>query len=74
LAGCVSHRDDGHAEIAPLAANFRSVTIAHREGPKYTKIVDEFPLTVAGKVQKFKIREMMTRELGLTADAGIETA
>jgi hypothetical protein len=29
--------------------------------------VDEFPVTVSGKVQKFVIREQMTRELALKA-------
>jgi len=48
--------------------------IAHFKVPKYIKIVEEFPLTVTGKVQKFKIREAMTRELGLAADADVETA
>jgi fatty-acyl-CoA synthase len=48
--------------------------IAHFKIPKHIKIVEEFPLTVTGKVQKFKIREAMTRELGLTADSEIETA
>jgi fatty-acyl-CoA synthase len=31
--------------------------------------VDEFPMTVTGKVQKFLIRETMIAELGLSTDA-----
>jgi len=42
--------------------------------PRYWKIVDEFPMTVTGKVQKFKLREMAIKELGLEHAAGIETA
>ena len=36
---------------------------AHRplQGPRYVKLVDEFPLTVTGKVQKFKMRERVRR-------------
>lgn len=48
--------------------------IARFKVPKYVKFVSEFPLTVTGKVQKYKIREMMTKELALTAEAEIETA
>jgi fatty-acyl-CoA synthase len=29
-------------------------------------LVREFPMTVTGKVQKFKMREAMAEELGLT--------
>jgi len=32
--------------------------------PKYWKFVDSFPMTVTGKVQKFKMREMAAAELG----------
>ena len=37
--------------------------IAHFKIPKYIKFVDEFPMTVTGKVQKFVMRERMTQEL-----------
>ena len=37
--------------------------IAHFKIPKYVKIVDEFPMTVTGKIQKFKMRETMLEEL-----------
>jgi fatty-acyl-CoA synthase len=33
--------------------------------PKYWKFVDSFPMTVTGKIQKFKMREMAVEELGL---------
>ena len=36
--------------------------------------VDEFPLTVTGKVQKFKMREIAIDELGLQSAASITTA
>lgn len=39
--------------------------IAHYKVPTYMKFVDEFPMTVTGKIQKFKIVEAMTQELGL---------
>ncbi len=39
--------------------------IAHYKIPTYIKFVEEFPMTVTGKIQKFKITEMMKEELGL---------
>ena len=39
--------------------------IAHFKVPRYVKFTDEFPLTVTGKVQKFKMREQAIAELGL---------
>lgn len=41
--------------------------IAHFKIPRYIKLVDEFPMTVTGKVQKFKMREISTQELGLAS-------
>jgi len=37
--------------------------IASFKIPRYWKVVDEWPMTVTGKVQKFKLREMAEREL-----------
>ena len=48
--------------------------IATYKIPRYYKFVDEFPMTVTGKVQKFKMRELSIQELGLQAAAAIETA
>lgn len=33
--------------------------------PRYVRFVDAFPQTVTGKIQKFKIRQIMCEELGL---------
>jgi fatty-acyl-CoA synthase len=41
--------------------------IAHYKIPRYVRFVDEFPLTVSGKVQKYLIRNQMIAELGLEA-------
>ena len=48
--------------------------IAHYKIPRYVKLADEFPMTVTGKVQKFRMREMAIEELGLQSAASIETA
>jgi fatty-acyl-CoA synthase len=48
--------------------------LAHYKVPKYIRFVSEFPQTVTGKIQKFKIRETMIAELGLDQAAQREMA
>jgi fatty-acyl-CoA synthase len=55
-------------------AEFCRGKIAHYKIPRYVRCVDEFPMTVTGKVQKFKLRERAIEELGLDEAAAIETA
>ena len=44
---------------------FCDARIARYKVPRYVKLVDGFPLTVTGKVQKYLMREQMKVELGL---------
>ena len=39
--------------------------IAHYKIPRYVRFVDEFPMTVTGKIQKFKLRDRATEDLAL---------
>jgi fatty-acyl-CoA synthase len=48
--------------------------IAHFKIPRYLRITTEFPMTVTGKVQKFKMRDTSITELGLESAASAETA
>jgi fatty-acyl-CoA synthase len=48
--------------------------IASFKIPRYIKIVNEFPMTVTGKIQKFRMRQMLVEELGLRTAIHIETA
>ncbi len=48
--------------------------IASYKIPRHWKLVDSFPMTVTGKVQKFKMREAAVEELGLEKAAGVRTA
>ncbi len=41
--------------------------IAHNKIPRYVEFVDEFPMTVTGKIQKFLMREAVESRLGLKA-------
>jgi fatty-acyl-CoA synthase len=48
--------------------------IARYKIPRYIKFVDAYPMTVTGKVQKFKMREVAIEELGLGQAAAVATA
>ena len=55
--------------------------LAHAKGkiatfkiPRYWKFVDAFPMTVTGKVQKYRMREIAVVELELHVAAGAKTA
>ena len=41
--------------------------IAHNKIPRYVEFVDEFPMTVTGKIQKFLMRDAVEQRLGLRA-------
>ncbi len=41
--------------------------IAHFKTPRHFKFVDDFPMTVSGKVQKFRMREISVEELGTSS-------
>jgi fatty-acyl-CoA synthase len=62
----------GGAELdRETVAEYCRGKIAHYKVPRYVQVVTEFPMTVTGKVQKFKLREQAIEELGL---AEVETA
>jgi len=48
--------------------------IAHFKIPRYVKFVDDFPMSVSGKIQKYRMREVSIAELGLENASNIETA
>ena len=47
---------------------FCKASIAHYKAPKYVRFVQDFPMTVTGKVQKFIMRQKMIEELGLVVE------
>ncbi|MGE5147486.1 MAG: AMP-binding enzyme, partial [Candidatus Eiseniibacteriota bacterium] len=57
----------GESAVAEEIQGFCRDQIAHYKIPRYIHFVDEFPLTVTGKVMKFVMREKMMEELGLKA-------
>ncbi len=48
--------------------------IAHFKVPAYVAFVDGYPMTVTGKIQKYRLREMAIEDLGLEDAAATETA
>jgi fatty-acyl-CoA synthase len=56
---------EGESATEDEIRDFCRGQIAHFKIPRYIKFVDEFPMTVTGKVQKFLMREQTIEELGL---------
>jgi fatty-acyl-CoA synthase len=48
--------------------------IAHYKVPRYVVFVDDYPTTVTGKVQKFRLHELGVERFGLGKATGVETA
>ena len=58
----------GHAATEDEIRDFCRGQIATYKIPRYVRFVTEFPMTVTGKVQKFRMREQMVTELGLSVE------
>jgi fatty-acyl-CoA synthase len=67
LCAWVRLRDGERATPEEIRA-FCEGQIAHYKVPRYVKFVDDFPMTVTGKIQKFVMREQMIEELGLRVE------
>ena len=63
----------GETDEAALAA-YCKARLAGYKVPRYWRFTDAFPMTVTGKIQKYRLREMAVELLGRQADAAIETA
>jgi fatty-acyl-CoA synthase len=59
---------------AEQVRDYCSGKIAHYKIPRYVRFTPDFPMTVTGKVQKFKMRETSVAELGLQAASQTRTA
>ena len=67
VAAWVKLRDGESATEDEIKAYCRE-QIAHYKVPAYIRFVDDFPMTVTGKIQKFVMRDAMIEDLGLTID------
>jgi fatty-acyl-CoA synthase len=58
---------EGETLTAEEVRGFCDGQIAHQKIPRYIRFVDAFPMTVTGKIQKFRMRQAMEEELGIKA-------
>ena len=65
LCAWIRMKDGAEPLTAESVRAFATGQLAHYKIPRYVKIVDEFPMTVTGKVRKIEMRELSTQELGL---------
>jgi fatty-acyl-CoA synthase len=73
LCAWVRLREGAEPDEAALR-EFCGESLARYKVPRYVMFVDEFPMTITGKVQKFVMREESVRRLGLEAADAIQTA
>ena len=64
IVAWINIKDDAQLSEAEIKS-YCDGQIAHFKVPRYIRFSTEFPMTVTGKVQKFKMREISMRELGL---------
>jgi fatty-acyl-CoA synthase len=62
IAACIKLHE-GEQSTEDEVRKFCRGKLAHFKIPRYVFFVDEFPMTVTGKVQKFILREQLTKEL-----------
>ncbi|HEY1727429.1 MAG TPA: AMP-binding protein [Candidatus Baltobacteraceae bacterium] len=73
LCAWIITRENATVDLASIQ-EFCKGMIAHYKIPRYVKTVEAFPMTVTGKIQKYKMREASIADLGLEAAAKIATA
>ena len=62
-------RDGARELTAESLREFCTGKLAHYKIPRYVHVVDEFPMTVTGKVRKVQMREQAAEILSLEAPA-----
>ncbi len=65
LCAWIRMREGATPLTAEAVREFAAGRLAHYKIPRYVHIVDEFPMTVTGKVRKVEMREKSVAELGL---------
>jgi fatty-acyl-CoA synthase len=65
---------EGAALTADEVRDYCRGKLAHYKVPRYVRFVDEFPMTITGKIQKYKMRDASIEEFGLQEAAGTRHA
>jgi len=73
LAAWIRMRDGADPLTPETVREFATGKLAHYKIPRYVRIVEDFPMTVTGKVRKVEMREITVSELGLAkgSDSGV---
>jgi fatty-acyl-CoA synthase len=66
LCAWVKLREGAPDLDADKIREFATGKLAHYKIPRYVLLVDEFPMTVTGKIRKVEMREESARRLGLS--------
>ncbi|MCP2251999.1 fatty-acyl-CoA synthase [Prauserella aidingensis] len=70
LMAWVRMREGAEPLTAESLREFCQGKLAHYKIPRYVQVVDDFPMTVTGKVRKVEMRQQAVELLGLTGHAG----
>ncbi|MCE5344097.1 MAG: AMP-binding protein [Eubacteriales bacterium] len=73
VCACVIFKDGCSATERELI-DFVRAGLSRYKSPRYMLVMEEFPMTASGKIQKYKLREMGVQRLSLQGAANIETA
>ena len=65
LCAWVRMREGAEPLTAEALREFCTGQLAHFKIPRYVEVVDEFPMTVTGKIRKVEMRELTAKRLGL---------
>ncbi|HET6393495.1 MAG TPA: AMP-binding protein, partial [Blastococcus sp.] len=74
LMAWVRLREGAEPLTAESLREFCAGRLAHYKVPRYVKVVDEFPMTVTGKIRKVEMRQVSVEELGLESAAAVRNA
>ncbi|RZT88581.1 fatty-acyl-CoA synthase [Pseudonocardia sediminis] len=74
LCAWITQREGTTPLDAAAVREFATGKLAHYKIPRYVMVVDEFPMTVTGKVRKVEMRASSVETLGLGDAAGVRTA
>jgi fatty-acyl-CoA synthase len=69
LCAWIRMREGAQPLDAEAVREFATGKLAHYKIPRYVMVVDEFPMTVTGKIRKVEMREKTVADLGLAAQS-----
>jgi fatty-acyl-CoA synthase len=74
LMAWVRLREGAEPLTAETLREFCAGKLAHYKVPRYVKVVEEFPMTVTGKIRKVEMRQVSVEELGLQSAGAVRNA